>query len=229
MHKLIQSFLALAVSGAFAVAVQAQPALKICTIDMVKLYDGHYKTKEQNAKLSADQKKAEEELQKMNTAGNALVKEAQDLQEQIKNPAQTSEAKAKAQQELQAKAQEIQKKQTEVNSFRVNTQRALQQRINTFKQLLLGEISKIAVDIAKKKGATLLIDKSGPSLIGISNVLYSDPSYDITDEVAKAIEKDRPAGSTTDDTAAAPAPAAATSGSAVDSGATPAVSFPGVK
>ena len=216
MHKLIKSFLALAVAGVFTAALQAQPAPKIFVVDMVKLYDGHYKTEEQNAKLKSDQQKAETELQKMNSDGNALVKQAQDLQEQVKNPTLSNDAKAKAQQDLQAKAEEIQKKQNEVNEFRVNTQRALQQRINTFKQLLLEEISKTAVEIAKRKGATLLIDKAGPSLIGISPIIYSDSAYDITDEVAAAINKDRQPGS------ASPA-SAAPSGS----DATPSVSFPG--
>jgi len=219
MHKLIKSLLALAVAGVFTATVQAQPAPKVFVVDMVKLYDGHFKTEEQNAKLKTDQQKAEDELQKMNGDGNALVKQAQDLQEQVKNPTLSNDAKTKAQQDLQAKAEEIQKKQNEVNSFRVNTQRALQQRINTFKQLLLEEISKTAIDIAKKKGASLLFDKSGPSLIGISPLVYFDPAYDITDDVAKEINKDRPAGSS----------AASTSTSAAGSDSSPSVSFPGAK
>ena len=218
MHKSIKSLLALAVAGLFTAAVQAQPAPKVYVVDMVKLYDGHYKTEEQNGKLKADQQKAEDELQKLNTEGNALVKQAQDLQEQTKNPVLSADAKAKAQQDLQAKAEEIQKKQNEVNSFRANTQRSLQQRINTFKQLLLEEISKTAIDIAKKKGATLLFDKSGPSLIGIPGLVYFDSAYDITDEVAKAINADRPAGSVS-----------AASTSAAGSDSTPSVSFPGAK
>ncbi|MFA6289389.1 MAG: OmpH family outer membrane protein [Opitutaceae bacterium] len=217
MHKLLKSFLALAVAGLFTAAVQAQPAPKVFVVDMVKLYDGHYKTEEQNAKLKADQQKAEDELQKLNTEGNTLVKQAQEMQEGLKNATLTDAAKSKGQQDLQAKAQEIQSKQNEVNSFRQNTQRSLQQRINTFKQLLLEEISKTAIDIAKKKGATLLFDKSGPSLIGVPTIIYFDSAYDITDDVAKEINKDRPAGS-----AAAPA---AASGSA----AAPSVSFPGSK
>lgn len=215
MHNFIKSFLALSVAGIFTAAVQAQPTPKIFVVDMVKLYDGHFKTEEQNAKLKVDQQKAEDELQKLNVEGNALVEQAKALNEQTKNPALSADAKTKAQQDLQAKAEEIQKKQNEVNSFRQNTQRSLQQRINTFKQLLLEEISKTATDIAKKKGATLLFDKSGPSLIGVPSLVYFDASYDITDDVAKEINKDRPAGS------ASAAPAA--------SGAAPSVSFPGSK
>ncbi len=218
MKTSFKSFLAVAFAGLFAVAAQAQPAPKIFVVDMAKLYDAHYKTEEQNSKLKADQQKAEDELQKLNTEGNTLVKDFNELKEQVNNPALSADAKAKAQQDLEAKGQEIQRKQNEVNAFRANTQRSLQQRINNFKQFLLEEISKIAVDIAKKKGATLLIDKSGPTLIGLPSLLYFDPAYDITADVTKEIDKDRPAGSA--------APAAATPAA---SGDTPAVSFPGAK
>jgi outer membrane protein len=62
--------------------------------------------------------------------------------------------------------------------------------------MMVEEISKVAVEIAKKKGATILIDKSGPTLIGVSNFLYVDPAYDITEEVSKELGKDRPASAT---------------------------------
>jgi len=220
MKTSLKSFVALAFAGLFAVAAQAQPAPKIFVVDMAKLYDAHYKTEEQNGKLKADQQKAEEELQKLNAEGNALVKQFNDLKEQVGNPTLSADAKTKAQQDLEAKGQEIQRKQNDVNQFRANTQRSLQQRINNFKQFLLEEISKTAIDIAKKKGATLLVDKSGPTLIGLPSLLYFDPAYEITEEVSKEINKDRPAGSASTSSAPASKPA---------SGEAPSVSFPGAK
>ena len=57
---------------------------------------------------------------------------------------------------------------------------------------MIEEITKTATEIAKKHGATILLDKSGPTLVGVSNVLYFDPSLDITEEVMAEINKDRP-------------------------------------
>jgi outer membrane protein len=74
---------------------------------------------------------------------------------------------------------------------------------------MVEEISKTAVGIAKQKGATILLDKSGPTLIGVSNILYSDAAYEITDEVAKEVNKDRPAAAATAPAAAPAAPKAA--------------------
>lgn len=197
MKKSIHSLLALAAFGATALFAQAQPALKILTIDMAKLYDGHYKTEEQNAKLRGDEQKAQEELEKLNKEGNTLVEQYKELIDQSNNPAATAEAKAKAQAEAQRVYQDIQRKQGEVQSFQTNTRNSLQKRIQDFRSLMVEQISETAVEIAKRKGATMLIDKSGPTLIGVSNVLYSDPAYDITEEVSKEVNKDRPAAAAT--------------------------------
>lgn len=223
MKKTIQSLFALAAFSATALVAQAQPAPKILVVDMAKLYDGHYKTEEQNAKLRGDEQKAQEELDRLNKEGNSLVEKYKELVDQTNNPAATAEAKSKAQEESQKLMQDIQRKQQEVQSFQANTRNSLQQRIQQFRSLMVEEISKVAVDIAKRKGATLLIDKSGPTLIGVSNILYSDSAYDITDEVSKEVNKDRPAA-----TATPAAPAATTKSAPAESSDAPKITMPGV-
>ncbi len=208
MKKSIRSVslgLALLLSAALA---QAQPAPKLLVVDMAKLYDSHYKTEEQNSKLRVDEQKAQEEIERMNKDGNSLVEEYKTLSEQSNNPALTADAKSKSQVESQKKLEDIKKKQAEISTFAQNTQRSLQQRLQTFRSLMLEEISKVATEVAKRKGATLLLDKAGPTLIGVSNVIYADSGYEITDEVMKEINKDRPASSpaTTSAPASSPAP-----------------------
>jgi outer membrane protein len=221
MKNTIKSLITLFAFGATAMIAQAQPAPKILVVDMAKLYDGHYKTEEQNAKLKGDEQKAQEELEKLNKEGNSLVEKYKELVDQSNNPAATAEAKAKAQGDAQKMLDDIRRKQQEVQSFQNNTRQSLQQRIQTFRSLMVEEISKTAVEIAKRKGATFLIDKSGPTLIGVSNVLYADSAYDITDEVSKEVNKDRPATS--------PAAAATPSTKASDTKSdAPMITVPGV-
>ena len=202
MKNPTKSLVAVAAFCALALGAAAQPALKICVVDMAKLYDTHYKTLEQNAKIQADDQKAQEEVEKMNKEGNALVEEYKAANEKSNNPALSTDAKSKAQDDAQKKLEAIQAKQREVQTFIQNTRNSLGQRLNTFRSLMLEEISKVATDMAKRKGATLLIDKAGPTAIGISAFLYADPAYDITEEVAKEINKDKPATAPS-----APAPA----------------------
>jgi outer membrane protein len=140
----------------------------------------------------------------MNKEGNALVEEYKTLNDQSNNPALSADAKSKAQEAAQKKLESIQGKQREVQTFIQNTRNSLGQRLNTFRSLMLEEISKVAADVAKRKGATLLFDKAGPTAIGISNVIYADSGFDITDEVMKEVNKDRPPGAPTAPTAPAP-------------------------
>jgi outer membrane protein len=204
MKNLIQSLLVVAALAGAAFTAQAQPTPKILVLDLEKVFNEHYKTKEQNTKLQGDQVKAQEQLDVITKEGNVLVEQFKELDEQAKNPTATAEAKAKSQAAAQKKYEEIRQKQNERDTFVQNTRTTLQQRFQTFKNLMIEEITKVAVDVAKRRGATLLIDKSGPSMIGVSPVLYFDPSMDITDEVLADINRDRPASAVT-----TPAPAAA--------------------
>ncbi len=205
MNKLIRTIITLAAFGAGSTALLAQPAFKLLVVDMAKVYDTHYKTEEANAKFHDAEQKAQEQVEELNKQGQSLVDEYKDLMEQSKNTVLTTEARAKAENDAQKKLEEIKNKQTEVQNFRTNTQRSLQQRIKTHRDLLLEEITKVVGDMAKQRGATLVLDKSGPTLFGISSVLYTDASYDITDDVQKEVNKDRPVAPP----AAAAAPAAA--------------------
>ena len=159
---------------------------------MAKVYDSYYKSEDGNAKIRDAEQKAREQVEELNKQGQSLVDEYKELVEQSKNTVLTPEARSKAQDEAQKKLEDIQRKQNDVQTFSANTQRSLQQRMKIQRDLLLEEITKVVNDIAKQKGATLVIDKSGPTLFGIPTVLYSDPAYDITDEVVKEVNKDRP-------------------------------------
>jgi outer membrane protein len=184
--------LALFTLAAAAVTLPAQPAFKLVVVDMAKVYDNHYKTEEANAKFREAEQKAQEQIDELNKQGQTMVDEYKDLVDQSKNTVLTAEARSKAEADAQKKLEEIQRKRNEVQNFSVNTRNSLQQRIKTHRDLLLEEIAKVVNDLAKKRGATLVLDKSGPTLFGISNVIYTDPSYEITDEVLKEVNKDRP-------------------------------------
>jgi outer membrane protein len=210
MNKMIRTLMSLAAFGAGSTALLAQPAVKLVVVDMAKIYDSHYKTEEANAKFRDAEQKAQEQVEELNKQGQTLVDEYKELIEQSKNTVLTAEARSKAEADGQKKLEEIQRKQAEVQTFRTNTQRSLQQRIKTHRDLLLEEITKVVNDLAKARGATLVVDKSGPTLFGIPAVLYADAAYDITDEVVAEVNKDRPpaTAAATPPAAAAPAPAA---------------------
>ncbi|MEO6875734.1 MAG: OmpH family outer membrane protein [Opitutaceae bacterium] len=222
MKKSIQTLLALTAFGAAALFASAQPAPKILVVDLGKLFDTHYKTQEQSTKLRDDQAKAQTELDRLNKEGNGLVEHYKELADQANSPVATAEAKGKAQAEGQKVLEEIRAKQTEVQTFQQDTRAKLQQRMKAFHDVMLAEISATAVDIAKRKGCNLLIDKSGQTLNGVAALIYSDPDFDITADVQKEINKDRPAS-------AVPSAMAPDTGSSTPASDSPNITLPGAR
>jgi outer membrane protein len=221
MKSPLRALLALTSLALGTLTARAQTAPTILTVDMAKLFDGHWKTKEQLDKLHADEGKAQAHADELRKEGNDLVAQLKGFEETAKNPASTADAKAKAQDGAQKVFSQIQQKKAELTSFSQDTETSLRQRSQAFRNTMVAEIAKVAVDIAKKKGATLLLDKAGPTMIGISNILYSDPALDITAEVQAVLDKDRPADAPA--TSAAPTPTAAPA--ATDS---PQITVPGI-
>src|SRR5258708_18635107 len=96
MNKMIRTLITLAAFAAGSTALLAQPAFKLVVVDMAKIYDGHYKTEEANAKFRDAEQKAQEQVEELNKQGQTLVDEYKELIEQSKNTLLTPEARAKA-------------------------------------------------------------------------------------------------------------------------------------
>lgn len=171
-----------------AVALQAETALKIVTIDMERLFEQYYQTEAEKAKMAESEKKAKEQLEAFGKDREALVAQAKDLQEQTKSPVLTDEARKKAQAELEAKVAELRGKDAEAQDFLQKTQQLFQQRWAKFQQATIETISKKATEIAKDKGATMVLNQGASAV-----VVYADSGFSITEDVLTAINKDRPA------------------------------------
>jgi outer membrane protein len=178
---------------AFVAQAQAEPELKIAVVDMAKLYETHWQTKAQMAKLKTEQQQAASQFDQMTKDLNTMVQQYKDLDEQSKDPMTTADAKAKAQADAQKLLDQIRAKANDRNTFGETVQREFQQRIQNFHSMMIDQITQKAVEIAKEHGATLLLDESGVGLTETKSVLYAAPSFDITAEVAAAIAKEQPA------------------------------------
>lgn len=192
MNMMFRKTIAVAALASLCSFAAAQPAFKVATVDMNRLLKDYYKSAEATTKLQEAGRKAEEQIEQMNAQGKELIEQFRLLEENSKSLLLSAEARSKAAEDAKAKFEEIQRKDNDVKSFAANTQRALQQRTATTIQLLLEEIQKVATDVAKRRGATMLLDSSGPTQLGIPPILFSDASYDITEEVLKEINKDAP-------------------------------------
>ncbi|MGH7994782.1 MAG: OmpH family outer membrane protein [Opitutaceae bacterium] len=194
MKKLINTLLCCSLFGATAFMAHADQApLKIAIVDMNKVFTTHYETIAEQAKLKADSEKAQNDLNQMRKDAQDLYNKYKAAADQVNNPTATADAKTKAQADADQMKQQVQQKINDINQFQNNAREDIQRRILQFRKMILGEISKTVTEVALRHGATLVLDSSGPTTAGIPAVIYSDPSYDITNEVIAEINKNRPA------------------------------------
>ena len=166
--------------------------IKISTVDMTRLYTEYYKTKEANDKIQESIEQARIDAEELVQEGQDLVEEYNEILERAKNPALTEEAQNKAQQDAEDQLRVIQEKQQELDQFRVATQRSLQQRQQTYRDLFMDEIKGVALEVAKEKNSNLLLDTSGVTAAGVPGILYSNSDWDVTEEVLSRINEDAP-------------------------------------
>jgi outer membrane protein len=188
MKSQFRSVLAVLAVAAAAVGLHAQPVLKVVTIDMDQLFSKYYKTEAQQAKMAEDEKKATDLRDSMLKERETLVGQAKELQEQATNALLNDEARKKAEADFQKKVADVRAKENEIQTFLQQTQQQMRAVWGQFQQQAFEEISKVATDIAKKKGATMVLNQGASTV-----VVFADTGFSITDEVLVVINKDRPA------------------------------------
>jgi len=222
MKTSFKSLLALAAVSATALISQAQTAPKILVLDIGRAFQSHYKAAEMDEALKGEQQKAQQEFSAKEKELVDLSEKIKGLDEQTKNPALTKEAQAKIMADGEKMVQDFQGKQQELQAFANDARRKIGEKQQNVTNLLIEDITKKGQEIGKKKGADLVLPKN--------TVVYSNPAWEITDEVIAEINKDKPAGSPAAKPAAAtPAPAAKPAAQAPAAEGAPTIVFPGAK
>ena len=159
----------------------AQPAPKVFVVDMVKVFEAHPQTKQQQAALRAEEQKASEQLKKLEGEARTLNDKLREQQSKFDDPTIAASQKDTIRAEGQKTLQALQAKQTEGQQLLSKTQGELQQRVQASRGQILQDIAKVAGDVARRKGGTIVYDRG--------SLVYSDPAYEITNEVMAEVTK----------------------------------------
>jgi outer membrane protein len=176
-----QHYLAVAALACLPLSLMAQPAPKVFTVDMAKVFEGHPQTQTQQAALRADEQKVKEQLQALEREVRSLADKLKEQQNKFDDPTLAAAQKDAIRAEGQRLGQELQAKQNEGQQLLQKTQADLQQRAQKFRGQVVGEITRAAAEVARRKGGTLVYDRG--------SLVYADPAYDITADVLAEVTK----------------------------------------
>ena len=180
---------ALLLSLAFGTATASAQALKVGTVDMKRVFESYYKTKDAEAKINEARNAAKKELEDRMDIAKKSLEEVKKLDEAISKPELSKDAKEQKAKQRSEKAAELQNMDREIREFQQSREKQLQEQSVRMRAGIVDDINKIVDAKVKAENFELVFDKSGPSLNGVPIVLYSRDNFDFTDAVITALNK----------------------------------------
>jgi outer membrane protein len=192
MKNYFASFAAVAALVAFGTgSAHAQSMVKIGTVDMKKVFESYYKTKDAEQRINEARNAAKKELEERMESLQKGMAEVKKLNEEIDSPALSKEAKETKSKTRDEKVAELKGMDREIGEFRTTREKQLQEQSGRMRQGIVDDIVKIVNDRVKAENYDLVFDKSGMSLNGVSVVMFAKEAYDFTDVVVTALNKNK--------------------------------------
>src|SRR6202163_4016420 len=173
----------LALGLALPVAVFAQGALKIGTVDMNRAFKEYNKTKDAEAKINDAKNQAKKEYDERADAYKKALDNVNNLNKQLEAPALSADAKAQKAKERDDKISNIKNMEREITEFRQTRERQLQEQALRMREGIVKEISEVVLEKVKNGNLDLVFDKSGMSLNGVPLLMYSRDNMDFTNDI----------------------------------------------
>ncbi len=174
--------------------------LKIAAVDMGKVFAEYYKTKKAETELKDRASGYEKELRDRAGELEKLREDGKKLQEDAENPAFNEDKRVEKRKAVETKATEFRLLAQQLQEMKNNRERELKDQQNRVRGTIVEEISKVIQEKAKREGYSLVVDKTGLTLSGVSAFIFVQDSLDITADIIKTLNATAPSGA-----AAAPA------------------------
>src|SRR6266540_3327076 len=193
-----------ALTLALPVAVFAQGALKIGTVDMQRAFKEYNKTREAEVKINDAKNAAKKEYDDRAEAYKKALDEINNLNKQLDAPALSADAKTQKAKERDDKIANIKNMEREINEFRQTRERQLQEQAMRMREGIVKEITDIVMEKVKTNNMDLVFDKSGMSLNGVPVLMYSHGNVDFTNDIIAVLNRPGRATSSSEKTRVSP-------------------------
>lgn len=194
MIRTLQSLaLATALAGLCAASAHAQ-SVRIGIVDLRKVFDGYYKTKDADSKIKEEAASLEKTAKSMLEDYKKANEEYKQLQEAASDSAISSEEKQKRRKTAEDKLLEIRQLEQQVTQYQRQSEATLLEKRRRMRDQILREIRETVVTKSKAAGYTLVIDTAAESVNQTPVVLYTTGENDLTEELLKQLNANAPAG-----------------------------------
>lgn len=187
-----KALILLVVALSFGSAFNASAQLKIGTVDMKKVFDSYYKTKDAESRMAEARTAARKELEDRVDSHKKSLDEISRLNDEISKPELSKEAKDAKSKQRDDKIADLKNMEREIQEFQQTREKQLNEQMGRMRAGIVDEITKVINDRVKADQYDLVFDRSGPSLNGVPVLLYAKDSYDFTPDVITTLNKNKP-------------------------------------
>ena len=190
-----------------AAPLAASAADRIAVVDLKKVFDGYWKTKQADLNLKERagelDKKRKDMLDDLKKAGDEYKK----LVESSTDSAVSIEERDRRKKLAETKLRELQEIEQSIGQFDRSARAQLGESQRNMRDKIVVEIRDLVNKKAKTAGYAAVLDSAAESAVGTPILLFNASLPDLTDEVISQLNATAPAGAlTTPPPSATPAP-----------------------
>ena len=185
MKKLHLTILTVALLAVMTISASAQT--KIVSVDMKKLFDGYWKTKQAQSALESRLTELRKEIKDMTDGLEKTQNEYKQLLDQATDQAISPDEREKRKQSAGDKAKEMSNSKIALEQFQRQAEAQLADQKQRMSSNITTEIRNVVTAQAKASGATVVLNANITDII-----VFTDPGTDITDNVLKQLNAGAP-------------------------------------
>lgn len=166
----------------------------IAVVDLQRVFDGYYKTKEADKELKGQGQELDRTLKEMLENHKAKLAEVESSRKDATNPALSQVERERLAREADAKLNDLRVLEGNIQKFDQTSKSRLAQMQLDYREKIIKELSDVIKSIALQKGYDLVIDSAAKSKNDTPIILFSTGKNDITDETIREANKTQNAG-----------------------------------
>lgn len=192
MKKLFAVLLVALVTVASSSMGQAQTSPKIGVIDLKKVFEGYWKTKQADVNLKAQVGEMEKQRKNMLDAYERLSGEYKKVLETANEQAVSQDERDKRKKTAESKLMEMREVEQSVQQFDRTARTQLAEKQRQMRDAILKEIKEAISAKAKSAGYDMVMDSASESINNTPVMMFWNGTGDITDAILAHLNANAP-------------------------------------
>ncbi len=187
LRKLVPLFVLISLLGG-----SANAQTRIGTVDLRKIFDNYWKTKQADSALKDRAADMEKEHKTMLDDWKKAKEDYQTLLSSANDQAVSSDQRDKRKKLAEDKLKDIKTSEDTIGQYERSAKEALDQQRKRMRDSILGEIRTALNAKAKSAAYSLVVDTAAETVNGTPIILYTNNENDMTDDLLKQLNAAAP-------------------------------------